>query len=87
MSILKKMGLVTAVAISGATVINLKAGSQDISLIKQSTPVQYQAPENASQSQKDCYKIMTDVSLSHFSALKSEEEGHKRAMKSCGIKP
>ena len=87
MKILPAMGLVTAVAVSGATVINLNAGSQDISSIEQSTSIQYQAPDNATPMQKDCYKMKTEVSLAQFSAVNSKAEGHELAMKSCGIKP
>ena len=87
MKILPAMGFVTAVAVSGATVINLNAGSQDISSIEQSTSIQYQAPDNATQMQKDCYKMKTEVSLAQFSAVNSKAEGHELAMKSCGIKP
>tara|TARA_B100000073_G_scaffold316375_1_gene292996 strand:+ start:2807 stop:3070 length:264 start_codon:yes stop_codon:yes gene_type:complete len=81
------LGLASAITIGTIVTVNVGAENPDLSSIEQSTSIQYQVPENASQSQKDCYKIMTDVSLSQFSALKSEEEGHKRAMKSCGIKP
>tara|TARA_Y100000588_G_scaffold255446_1_gene269976 strand:- start:27448 stop:27711 length:264 start_codon:yes stop_codon:yes gene_type:complete len=87
MNILKAMGLVTIMGATGVTVVNLNAGSQDVSLIKQSTPIQYQAPDNATQIQKDCYKMRTEVSLAQFSAVNSKAEGHELAMKSCGIKP
>lgn len=75
----------TSAVIAGAN--NLTAENPDLSSIEQSTSIQYQVPENSSQSQKDCYKIMSEVSLSQFSAFKSKEEGHKRAMKKCGINP
>lgn len=87
MNVLKGMVLVAGLATAGSVVVNLNAGTQDVSLIEKSTPIQYQVPDNATQSQKDCYKIMSEVSLSQFSALKSKEEGHKRAMKNCGINP
>lgn len=82
--------LIGAVVISGVTILTTKAltaANTDLPSIKQSTSIQHQAPEHASQSQKECYQIMSDVSLSQFSALKSKEEGHKRAMKNCGINP
>ena len=87
MSVLKKMGLVTALSVGLVTAINLNAGNQDISSIERSTSIQYQAPDHATQIQKDCYKMKTEVSLVQFSAVNSKAEGHELAMKGCGIKP
>ncbi len=87
MNVLKGMVLVAGLATAGSVVVNLNAGTQDVSLIEKSTPIQYQVPDNATQSQKDCYKMRTEVSLAQFSAVNSKAEGHELAMKSCGIKP
>lgn len=65
---------------------NIEAANPDLSSIENSTSIQYQVPDSATQMQKDCYKTKTEVSLAQYYSVNSKAKGHELAMKSCGIK-